>query len=822
MKTSVFFTLVLAGLATLCAEPQFSGIAPLKDQPALILAGDGTDPAPVFFPVKAERPEIQAAQELARYLGEISGATFAANRAPDPLPERAVLVGRFGKKSADGLSREGFVIRAQGSRLEICGGTPRATLYAVFALLEEQLGCRWWSWDEEDVPKLERIEIAAQNTLIEPAFEIHDLYNHEAQAGQNFFAYKRRGKSGTSFTAVHNLCPMLQPFAKERPDFLPTDKNGERKFNNIHMNYTAPGMAEIVAEQLGKQVEKRKRNLADFLYTASMGDWYGGMDFSDASKRVYEEESWTDPDGREKPGYCATMLRMVNQSAEILAAKFPEIRVATHAYMSLEAPPAKTRPRGNVVVEIPRLRHDTVRSIEESEKNQSFRRNLDRWCEIAPGRVYIWEYGVNFNNFIKPFPCLRSLAANLKYYHQVGVAGVRIQGNYVSKGGDLVVLKNYVWGKLLWDPTRDVDELIREFCEGYYGPAADEMIAYVELMENSVRGEDPVQADEFEKDFTKWLRPEIVDAADRLLKGAHAKAKGSDPYERRVREANAGMEAFRLWTPGELVERGEQLVRADFGESTLPRARELLSHIRGASPREWGNGRGYQMGFLTTHGGPMPILTAGEVTVKIAPMQGGRIRSVLLGDVVAIDESRDLLKPGAHFYELSSHDGNRVEMEAELGIAHWSPATKQWATRAIQLGEDGLVRTTGAVRLAEKSRETANQPAVETVFHCGDAPEQILVEYQDANGAWTAAKVTRETPTAQIEAAQKFRITRSDRGVIVLDSYENATSALVEFVAKKAANPGKVRLVVNLAAVSLAGNEPQTYVSRELRVIAAP
>ena len=126
-------------------------------------------------------------------------------------------------------------------------------------------------------------------------------------------------------------------------------------------------------------------------------------------------------------------------------------------------------------------------SIEESEVNKPFQRNLEQWLKIAPGRVYVWEYGANFNNFMMPFPCLRSIAANLKYYHRVGVQGVMIQGNYVSTGSDMVALKNYVWRKLLWDPSLDVDTLAGEFCQGYYGPASDEVIQYVNALEDSVR-----------------------------------------------------------------------------------------------------------------------------------------------------------------------------------------------------------------------------------------------------------------------------------------------------------------------------------------------
>ena len=228
-------------------------------------------------------------------MSEISGVEFVAGQAPDPLPARAVLVGEFDTTQptpSARLSREGFVIRTEGQRLVLRGGSPRATLYAVFCLLEEQLGCRWWSFNEESVPSSAAIKVAAQNTHIEPAFRIHDLFNREGQTTTNQFAFKRRGASGTKFTSVHNLCPMLKPYAEQHPAFLPMDKDGERKFNNVHMNYTAAGMSEIVAQELSKQVARHKNNMQDFFYFAGMGDWYGGMDLSAESQRLrlYEIE----------------------------------------------------------------------------------------------------------------------------------------------------------------------------------------------------------------------------------------------------------------------------------------------------------------------------------------------------------------------------------------------------------------------------------------------------------------------------------------------------------------------------------------------------
>lgn len=799
------------------AGTRFSGVDLKPNQSAVSLVVSGKSPLPVVVRKDADTLEKRAATELARYLSQISGAEFQVVNTIDPLPQGAIVVGDAGTVRPEALSREGFIIRTNGQRLRICGGTPHATLIGVFALLEEQLGCRWWSWNEEYVPKASTLMIPAQDTHIEPAFQQHDCFNREAQNRANAFAWKRRTISLTNFTGGHNLCPLLKPFTDERPDFLPMDKNGKRAFNNIHMNYTAAGMDEILTGLLKKEITKRKGNLNGVIYFAGMGDWYGGMDYSPESKRVYEEEKWTDPDGRVNPGYSATVLRLINRTAEALEKDVPGVQIGTFAYMSLEAPPAKTRPRENVSIRLPRLRHDTVRSIIVSPKNASFRRNLDRWCELAPGRVYVWEYGSNFTNFLRPFPSLRSLAENIRYYHQAGVAGISIQGNYVSTGGDLAVLKNYVWSKLLWDPTRDTDELLREFCTGYYGPAAEELLAYVNLLEDSVRGENPIEADEFNSKFA-WMTPAVVARAQELFRAALRKTASDAIYQRRVKEAEVSLEAWLLWTPGELQEQGELLIRADLGD-TRARARSLVQHCRGASPREWGNGPKYHMNFLAMHGGRMPVLREGRLTVKVAPMQNGEIREVRLGDMVAIEHSRVSSTLDSVYYDLLSYDGNRVEMSADLGVAMWGGRNqKQTGYRTIELHDDGRIVCTGAFERIGRKYDS-NQTTFTTTYRVNRLADDLRIHAGSSLQDLQPVDVSAERPEARILDASYIVVSRLDRGIEIQDAYASASEEIrptgrVVFDSKA----GAVTVSVVLPETQVASEGRTRYGQRTIRV----
>jgi hypothetical protein len=762
MRLRIAGTVILLGL---CA------CTPLATGVTVVLVDQHHPPCPIVLRTPPSAADDLAAKELARYLQQISGAEFPVQRlAPaDALPTRAIVIGAGGTTLPADLGGDGFVMQTQGERLHLAGAGAQGTLYSIYAFLEDELGCRWWSWNEEDVPQRPTLRVKGLDVTVRPAFSLHDLLNQEAQTGKNNFAYKCRSKSWEQFSGGHTLCPLLKPAAEQRPEFLPLNAKGERVYNDLHMDYSAAGMSEALAEALGKQVLAKGSNVASTIYFAGMGDWYGGMCECAPCKQVYEQETWTDPDGNRKPGYTATLLRMINRTAELLEAQHPGIRVGTFAYMSLEAPPATVTPRDNVVLWVPRLRHDTGLSVLESEKNRSFLRNLERWCEVAPGRVYVWEYGANFHSFLQPFPCLRSIAENIKHYHALGVRGIMVQGNYVSTGGDLAVLKNYVWRKLLWDPALDTDKLIAEFCRGYYGPAAKTLIRYVQTVEELVRRPQQIHVTEFDEPRKTYLTDERIATLSAILEEALAHSAGHAPYDRRVREAQASLEAAVLWNEGPLAEADGRLIRADLKSDTYPRALALVEHLREAAAREWGQGRAYRMEFLTWHGGPLPTLSAGELQVKVAPAQRGRIWSVTWAGKEVMGQSVEHLNPGARGYEMvGANTATRVETQAELGIGNWSPNTKQIAHKTVELAADGAILISGGVRRLNDEVKTL-AATVETQYRVGNDPGSIRVATRAAGGTWQDVAISGDKIEVDRPACSQVRIVRPAERVEVVD-----------------------------------------------------
>ncbi len=786
----LFLAVALTTIFSCWSTPVFSD---------MVLVDAKTLPCLIITIREGSTLEEHSAIWLSNYLKTICGQAFSVRPPTEPLPARAIVVGKRAVAAAgvtipDDLGNDGFIIKTEGDRLYIAGGGHMGTAFGIFAFLQNQLNCQWWSWNEEDVPKQEAIKLGNLDIKEKPAFVLHDIMSREAQTRQNHFVYKSRALSTLQFTGNHTMYKLLTPAAKENPEFWPMNDKGERAPNNLHFNYLAKGIDQALADALSAEVDKRKVNIENFIYFAGQGDWYGGLDQSPESKKSLAED-----------GPSGALIQMMNRTGKILDKKYPGIQVGTFAYMSTDTPPYQTIPGDNVNIWLPRLRYGITLSIEEasSEKNpneesynrsQKIKNSIEKWAKIAPARLFIWEYGVNYNNFVKVQPALRAIAKNIKYYHRIGVEGIMIQGNYVSMGGDLVVLKNWIWSRLLWNPDLEVDNLLKEFCDGYYGPASAEMIEYVNIVEESVREPKYIQLDEFSKSNV-FLTPEVEAKMRDVLKRALKKTDGeaNAKYARRVLEAGASLDAGQLWSEGELVEKDGYLIRSDIkgGENAFERARYLPEYLRGSSKTEWGTSISQQRNIIPLNGGPLYTLEHGGVTAKIAPYQGyRRLWAVQYNGKHVMSGS---INAGAKFFEpFGEPTDSKIEIIGETGYANWDPQPYHLQKEIITQDKDGTLYWEGAFEQIIKGNNRSVTPVAETAYWSAslhEAQERAIVEIKTDDG-WEKLKATEWRGTTQpklktIEPTGDFqlRVTTSKHESMVVDDYsgQNVTAYMVTF-----------------------------------------
>ena len=101
-----------------------------------------------------------ACDELFHFVMQMSGAALPVQTELVADGEYEILVGNSGRLAHHGihvdwdeLGEECFVMQSAEHYLLLAGATPRGTLYAVYAFLEEELGCRWFASDCARIPK---------------------------------------------------------------------------------------------------------------------------------------------------------------------------------------------------------------------------------------------------------------------------------------------------------------------------------------------------------------------------------------------------------------------------------------------------------------------------------------------------------------------------------------------------------------------------------------------------------------------------------------------------------------------------------------------
>jgi hypothetical protein len=177
----------------------------------------------------------------------------------------------------------------------------------------------------------------------------------------------------------------------------------------------------------------------------------------------------------------------------------------------------------------------------EDPANARYREALEGWARIAPD-LWVWDYAVSFHDhYALPLPNLRTFAPDLRAYRDLGVDGLFVQFDF-PLGGELHDLKVWVLAKLAEDPERDPAALVREFTNGFYGPAGRHVRRYLRLMEAAAdEAGARIAADAEPEDF-RWLDDETLGRAAEIFDKAERAARHDAVAVRRVREARAALD----------------------------------------------------------------------------------------------------------------------------------------------------------------------------------------------------------------------------------------------------------------------------------------
>lgn len=535
--------------------------------PSMPVAAGGVAHVTIIVAPDAAPSVAHASEELARFLGEITGQSIPiVHTAAEVTTPGTIDIGNCTATLTapdKPYGNEEYELATVGSTLVIAGGAPRGVLYGVYDLLEETLGCRWFTPTVSRIPKNADLVIPAQHKRVQPRLEYREPFVMDCYDGDWNARNRMNGNRATleekhggkiqyiGFVHTFNALVPVEKHFDEHPEYFAL-VNGERLKERTQLCCTNPDVVRIVTE--GIRAEMRAHPEAN-VFSVSQNDWFNFCT-CETCTALSEAEGTTG----------APVFALVNQVAAAVREEFPDKLVDTLAYQWTRRAPKRMRFEPNVVVRLCSIECCFAHPFEDckSAENRAFVRDTEEWSRMG-ARLWVWDYTTSFSHYLVPFPNLNVRAPNIKFFADHGVTGIFEQDVYNTLSGEFSGLSGYLGAKLLWSPDYDADLATNEYLNAVYGPAAIYMRQYLD--ELHAKSANP------KTHMDIWVGPEaphlddqLLAHADRLFDGAEAAVTGEPEVLERVRVARLSVDYAIL----ERIRNAQgQLFQVDHGAYTV-------------------------------------------------------------------------------------------------------------------------------------------------------------------------------------------------------------------------------------------------------------
>jgi len=450
-----------------------------------------------------------AAVELADYLGKITGTRpQIATETQKGIPNGPRIFVGHCKASADLAPQpEEIVVVTRNGHLHVCGGDfsaggrpCRGTLFAVYDLLERDLGVRWLFPGEhgEVIPKQATIVLPELNRREQPrlakrkvrdvAVSREETYAPVLQQwGIPLDAWKkacgpeanapwhRRMRLGQriEINGGHAYAGWWEKYGKEHPDWFALQPDGTRtqQLPRERLCKSNPALWDEIA-----RVKIAEFKADPTILTVSIGPNDGGinkfcmcaacraLDPADAPQ-ILGDPQLVDPVTKQPfagyPSLSDRTFTFFNEIAARVGREMPDRDLVAYAYSVYRSVPVRVKQlQPNLIVGYVGLNQDEIAA----------------WSKIAP-KLYIRPNDLGpAIDLGMPRNHAAWFAQGVKFgveHHAIGFDFDNGHGNWSAHGLDY-----YVVCKALWNPDLDVAATIADYCRAAYGPAADVMHQY--------------------------------------------------------------------------------------------------------------------------------------------------------------------------------------------------------------------------------------------------------------------------------------------------------------------------------------------------------
>jgi hypothetical protein len=491
----------------------------------------------IVLPAQATKWDSLASKELQKYLKDISGAELPIINANSSGKGNEIILGHDGK-----IKKDGFSIKTAGGNLEITGGPERGSLNGIYSFLEKYLGCRMYSASVKVIPVKKNISLPQINIKEEPVFEYRDVHYKNAFDPDYSHWHKLYSDPESKKTwglFVHTFSRLVPPekYFKEHPEYF-AELNGIRVADG-QLCLSNPDVYKIVVDELRQRM---KENPDAKIWSVSQNDNFSNCRCPECTKLDEQEGS---PSG--------SLLNFVNK----VAREFPDKIISTLAYQYTRKPPENIKPEKNVNIMFCSIECNRSKPLETDPTSAGFVNELKEWSKMAKSMI-VWDYVVQFKNTVSPFPNFHVLQPNIQLFAKYKADMMFQQGAGGCIGAEFGELRCYIISKLLWNPNENVDALMNDFLNGYYGKGGKYIRQYIDILTDALKKTDtplliygnPISP------MKNYLAPELMKKYNQLFDKAEAAVKNTPEIFDRVKIARLPLK-YAMLEQAKVIEDGE-------------------------------------------------------------------------------------------------------------------------------------------------------------------------------------------------------------------------------------------------------------------------
>lgn len=450
----------------------------------------------IVLPADSIPAEKYAAEEFQRFFAEASGKQLPIQATAEATTRGRILIGQAAAATARSCrfkpakhGPEDLRLVVSPREIVVAGGRPRGTLYGVYTFLEDYLGVRFLAPEHTHVPPLPAsCPLPAIDRNYSPPIpwrytyygDNHDHHDFAVRLRQNAIAADDKlGGLSTQRLINHSVSGLL-PWSKygaTHPEYFcqrdgqrPTQLLGHQTYE-IQPCFSNPEARRVMLEALRAQVKREYPKWKD--YSVSQDDNYRYCTCPDCA-------------AKDAAAGCHTgqLLDFVNWIAGEIGKEYPDVTIGTLIYQWTRTPPKDMRPARNVKLQLCSIECCQIHAIDDPAcpLNKTFQDDLAGWAKLSDN-IAVWNYNVNFANYLVPCPNLFNLERNVRYFHTNHARGLFMQCAAGTTGAEFSELRNYIICNLLWDPSRSGTTLMEEFLRLHYGPAAPPIRRFIDRVQ---------------------------------------------------------------------------------------------------------------------------------------------------------------------------------------------------------------------------------------------------------------------------------------------------------------------------------------------------